>query len=322
MMVKYDKDPSSYYQSKIFRFIDAKGWRVKLNVFFILFLGVVSMACSEEKHKVPLGDFVRAIGNQIYVLNFEKSRDELFYSFPIGTVIEEKISQINERTILLSLPDSGKILTVDLINKDVKEIGVGLNPVYMNKYAKIIYYGRDENGKGSLLIANEKLENPQRIIESNKHDVLKIVKISSEEIVFQKGELMLGSDKWRNKLWKYNLISEELVKMDGVNDCRLLNVWRSKSNQLICQKITSDRIDTYYYLVDLQGKNETRINFSGYLNVGEYIEELDSIIIQKINVKNRSESYELWLYDLSNSSERMIMENSGFAIDSFLRLRN
>lgn len=277
------------------------------------------MACNGEKLKVPAGDFVRGIGNQLYMVNFEKNKDELFYSFPAGAVIEEKISQIDERTILLSLQGGG-IVTVDLISQDAKYVGEGMNPVYMDEYQKIVYYGRDKNGKGALLIANEKLEHPQRIVGSNRHDIPKVIQVSSEEVVFQRGELISGSEKRQSKVWKYNIVLEELVKLDAIVDCRLVNVWRSKTNQLICEKNTPDRFDTYYYLVDLLGQSEARIDFSGYLNVGEYIEELDSIIIQKVNVKNGAEGYDLWLYDLSNNSESLIMENSGFAIDSFLHL--
>ncbi len=320
-MVENNKKPSSFYRLKICRFIGAKGLSVKLNIFFFLFVGAASMACSGEKPKVPVGDFVRAIGNQVYLVNFEKNKDELFYSFPVGTVIEGGMSQIDERTILLS-PQGAGIVTVDLISKDVKNIGKGMNPVYMDKHQKIVYYGRDKNGKGALLIANEKLEHPQRIVESNRHDIPKVVKISSEEIVFQRGELISGSDKWQSKVWKYNIVSKELVKLDTIVDCRLVNVWRSKTNQLICEKNTFDRFDTYYYLVDLLGKNETRIDIDGYLNVGEYIEDIDSIIIQKVNVKGGVEGYDLWLYDISNNSEHIIMENSGFAIDSFLHLNS
>jgi len=279
------------------------------------------MGCSGEKPKVPMGNFVRAIGNQVYIVNFEKNKDELLYSFPVGTVIEGKISQIDERTILLS-PQRGGIVTVDLISKEVKNIGKGMNPVYMDKHQKIVYYGRDENGNGALLIANEKLEYSQRIVGYKRDDIPKIIKISSEEIVFQRGEAVSESDEWESKVWKYNIVSKELVKLDAIVDCRLVNVWRNKTNQLICEKTTPDRFDTYYYFVDLLGGNEARIDIDGYLNVGEYIEELDSLIIQKVKVKGWVEGYDLWLYDLSNNSENMIMEDSGFAIDSFLRLKS
>ena len=318
-MIENDNKPSSIYQVKICRFSGAKRLRVKLNIFFFLLVGAVSMACNGAKPKVPAGDFVRAIGNQVYFVNFEKNKDELFYSFPVGTVIEQKISQIDERTILLSLQGGG-IVTVDLISGNAKNIGKGMNPVYMDKHQKIVYYGRDKDGKGALLIANEKLEHPHRIVGYNRHDIPKVVKISSEEIVFQRGEPVPGSDMWQSKVWKYNIVSKELVKLDAIVDCRLVNVWRSKTNELICEKNTSDRFDTYYYFVDLLGGNEIRIDIDGYLNVGEYIEDIDSIIIQKVNVKGGVEGYDLWLYDLSNNSQHIIMENSGFAIDSFLHL--
>lgn len=320
-MLGNDKRPFSIYRLQACPIVGAKGLNVKLNIFFFLLVGIVSMACNAENFKVPKGDFVRAIGNQIYLVNFEKNKNELIYSFPVGAVIEGKISKVDERTILLSL-QGGEILTVDLISKDVNNMGEGMNPVYMDEYQKIVYYGKDRDGNGALLIADEKLEASHRIVESNRHDIPKIVKISSEEIVFQRGELISGTDKWQSKVWKYNIVSEELIKLDAIDGCRLVNTWISKTNQLICEKNTPDRFDTYYYLVDLLGKDETRINFAGYLNVGEYIEELNSIVIQKANVKDGVEAYDLWLYDLSNNSEHILMEDSGFAIDSFLHLNN
>ncbi|NOX71010.1 MAG: hypothetical protein GXP15_17665 [Gammaproteobacteria bacterium] len=296
--------------------------QVGKKLFLIAVAGMISMGCDAKDEEVPKGEFIRAIGNQIYVVNFEKNTNKLFYEFPLGTVIEDKISQIDRRTILLSLPEEGKILTIDLKSKTANYIGVGLNPVYMPKHEKIVYYGKDSDGVGALLVANRYLEEPIPVTKSSRYDLRTIVKISSDEVVFQKKEYVDRLGKRENGLWKFNVSSHNLTKLDSIEGCLLLNVFRNKTSQLVCQKITTNRFDTYYYLVDLSGNREERLNFEGYLSIGEYIEEMDSIVIQKprVVVGDGSTSYDLWLYDLDDDTSHLMMKNAGFAIDAFLRI--
>ncbi|MFK7862591.1 MAG: hypothetical protein AB8B95_00045 [Pseudohongiellaceae bacterium] len=89
---------------------------------------------------------------------------------------------------------------------------------------------------------------------------------------------------------------------------------------MICQKITPNRFDTYFYLTGLYDKEEVVLDFDDYLNVGEYVEELNSLIIQKARVKNFRQTNDLWAFNLSTSKEQLLMEGAGFAIDSFMRL--
>lgn len=297
------------------------GLNAKFKFFILMFLGTAFMGCDVQEYEIPRGDFLRATGNQIYVINFVEGKNELLFSFPAGEVIHNKLWQIDEQTILLSMQESAEIVSLDLVTKKVRRIGFGDNPVYMKKHKKIMYYGKDNEGKGALLVADAALKNPQKIFELNQRDALKIVKTSSDEVVFMRSELDIETENWQNVLWKYDLTTNSLVRIEGFSDCRLLNIWRSKGGQLICQKKTSNRFDSYYYLVDLLNKTEERIDYSGYLNIGEYVEELDSLIVQKLDVRGGYEIYDLWLFDLSNNTELKLMEGSGFAFESFLRLR-
>ena len=78
------------------------------------------MSCTADVMKIPAGKFARAIGNKIYIMDFEKKSNEVFYEFPVGVVIEDKIYQIDSETLLFSLPEEGKILSIDLKSKDIK----------------------------------------------------------------------------------------------------------------------------------------------------------------------------------------------------------
>lgn len=320
-----NKSKESFPKSPLSRARSARSReaRIILHLVFVFFLGSVSMACSEEKVVIPSGDYVKASGNRVYALNFEKNRNELIYSFPVGTVISEKITQIDERTVLLSIPSGGRIIALDIIDRKISEIGVGLNPTFMSKHGKIVYYGLDEDGSGALLIADKEFKKRDRVAgagQYNQSDGRMIIKKSADEILFHRNEEVLGSEKREKWLWKYNIATNELVKLRAIDDCRLLNAWVSKTNQVICQKITPNRFDTYFYLTGLHDEEEVVLDFDEYLNVGEYIEELNSLIIQKGRVEYFREIYDLWVLDLTTGNEQLLMEGSGFAIDSFMRL--
>ncbi len=287
-------------------------------LFFPLFcVGFFCMSCAAEMMEIPTGKYVRAIGNKIYIMDFEKNYNEVFYEFPVGTVIEEKIYQIDSETLLLSLPDEGKILTINLKSKDIRYLGKGDAPVYMPKHKKILFYGKDKHGKGALLIADQSLRNTKRVSQSGRYDPAKIVVISSDEVVFQKG----FRDSKAKELWKFNVASNTLSKFIDKNDCRLVNVWRRATDQLVCQKITNDRFKTYYFLLGLDGV-EQPLNFEGYLNAGVYLDDMDAMIIQKVRVSLLTEYVDLWVYRFSDGSSYKIMSNAGFAIDSMLKLKN
>lgn len=258
-------------------------------LYVILFLSGGSIVNASDATIVPSGNFIRAIGNQLYFVNFEKSTNELLYSFPVGTIIGEKISQIDSKRLLLSLPTEGRILTINFETKDIQNVGVGLNPVYLSEHGKIIYYGKDTYGNGAVLVSSIGMTDSKKIVDLGKYDPLKIVKVSDDEVVFQKSEAAIGSDSRKNVLWKFNIRTNGLTKLDAIRNCRLLNVWRSYGEQLICERITKDRFDSYYYLVDLNGSVDKKIDVSGYLNIGAYLDEMDAIIIQKIDVDNKGQ---------------------------------
>lgn len=292
--------------------------RLTKRLFLSLFcIGFFCMSCAAEVMEIPTGKFVRAIGNQIHIMDFEKKSNEIIYEFPVGVIIEEKIYQIDSDTLLFSLPDEGKILSIDLNSKSIKYLGKGDAPVYMPEHEKILFYGKDKNGKGALLIADKNLSNVKSITRSGRYDPAKIVVVSSDEVVFQKG----FRDSKVKELWKFNIASNELSKFSDKDDCRLVNVWRRATGQLICQKITADRFDTYYYLLGPDGI-EQPLNFEGYLNAGTYLDDMDSIIIQKVRVSFLIEHSDLWVYRFSDGFSYKIMSDAGFAVDSMLRLEN
>ncbi len=286
-------------------------------LFLSLFcIGFFCMSSAAEVMEIPTGKFVRAIGNQIYVMDFEKKSNELFYEFPVGVLVRDKIYQIDSETLLFSLSDRGGIHSIDLNSKRINYLGKGLAPVYMPEHEKILFYGKDENGKGAILIADKNLNNVKSMGRSGRYDPAKIVVISSDEVVFQKG---FRNSKIK-ELWKFNVASNELSKFSDKDDCRLVNIWRRATGQLICQKITADRFDTYYYLLGSDGI-EQPLNFEGYLNAGVYLDDMDSIIIQKVRVSFLIEHVDLWVYRFSDGFSYKIMSDAGFAIDSMLKLK-
>lgn len=282
---------------------------------FVLF---ASLDCDADKFAMPKGNFVRAIGNSVYLVNFEKGQNRLVYRFPVGTVVEGKIYQVDSTTILLSLPEEGKIVTLNLQTGMVEYLGNGLNPVYMDHHDKIIYFGKNNESLGALLVADRYLNNAKSIARSTSADPVTIVKISSDEVVFQ----MANQVERPYELWKYNVQSDALYKLQADPNCRLLNAWRSITKQLVCQKITINRFDTYYYLMDLDTTEEQPLTYDGYLNIGDYLPDLDALIVQRAraDIGKREERSDLWLFRFSDQSSCPLMKNAGFAIDAFARM--
>lgn len=276
------------------------------------------MSCADDAMKIPTGKFMRAIGNKIYIMDFEKKSNEVFYEFPVGVYIEDKIYQLDSETLLFSLPEEGKLLSMNLKSRGVRYLGEGVAPVYLPKHEKIVFYGKDSSGKGAILVADKNLNNTKFVSRSDRYDPVKIVVISSDEIVFQKG---IKNSRLK-ELWKFNVVSNRLSKFSDIENCSLVNVFRRDTNQLICQEITSNRFDNSYYLLGMDGVERQSFNFEGNLNVGVYLDDMDSIIIQKTRIYSSNEYADLWVYRFVDGFSYKIMSDAGFAIDSLIKLEN
>lgn len=285
------------------------------SIFSIFCIAAFSAGCSASERPLPKGNFIRGIGNEIALLNFERASIDVIHELPIGPGITDKIYQIGPKTVLFSFGFG--IFTLDLVSLETEEWGRGYGPAYLPEHDKVIFFGKDETGESGIVLADRGLKNSRVIAESSRYDrPKKIVPISPHEVIFQKG----FRDPSQREFWKFDVRSDSLMQLDLPTDCLLANVWRSKKNQVLCEKITADRFDSYTYFLDITTGEEERIKSDEYLNVGHYLPDQDALIIQKVRVTNGIEHSDLWLYSIADGEKHRLMKNVGFGIDAFTRL--
>lgn len=269
----------------------------------------ITVANSIEK---PTGFFIRAIGNKIYATDFLRETEELLYESPIGKPIYGPLSQFDDKKIMFSVGLDREIFTLDIVSKSLESIGYGVFPMYFPKYEKMVYFGRDSQGKGALLVANEYLQNPTTIVSSGDNDPSKLVRLSDDEVLFQ----MSSSKTKRFDLWKYTLSTQALEPLNSQTECSMLYIKATSKREILCES-TDLNSDDYYFL-NIDNGERRDVSRSSYMNIGAYVEEINSLIIQITYSKYLSEKTDLWIFDVKTKKKLRLSSNMAFGVHSFI----
>lgn len=292
----------------------------------LILVGVLMMStgCSGAETIFPKGEFIFSTqgDNNIWGVNTNAAQNIVpIFKLP-GMVGDIKhLTKVDKDKIVFSvltyslepeiLNESGKEDDREIIEWNRKtgayrRLREGDNSVYMPKHHKLIF----ESNRGGLYIAD--YDSPivtATLIGQRLGIYLQVIPVSDDEVVMSK----YGDRSQFVGNWKYNIVTKELTELSALNECGLTGIWRSKTKQLLCERIVNKRRTGEFYLISLDGKREAVVPLNKNIDMALYIEKYDVLIVGVPRIKYLPiprEAHDMWAYNFDEDKDIRLFKDA------------
>lgn len=248
------------------------------------------------------GKLVYGESNAIYSLDLSTLRDRVIYKEKEDFSIFVHLTKIDNKYLLLEDYPHNLIKKLDLETGSINKVRSGYSPQYIASHQKLFFYDGLPNKAqvGLFVVSIKDPTKPAHLIHEGPFSMpMQVIQASKDDVIFSH----------RNKLLKYNIISNELEELP-IDNCTLPKVMRSATNQLLC----FDSSAQHYFLSDLNGEEiENLPNLKGSSSAAYYLSEYDVLMFSKARLQlfpPIGEVNDIWLYSFKNNKSIRLQKNA------------
>ena len=102
--------------------------------------------------------------------------------------------------------------------------------------------------------------------------------------------------------------------------CGLTGIWRSKTKQLLCERIVNKGRTGQFYLTTLDGNKDKPLPLNKNIDIALYVEKYDALIIgvNRLEYFPPREAHDMWAYSFPKDTDVRLFKDTWVKVGGLL----